>query len=157
MPIAVLCGGTEWGVPKIAAEMAKKFNLPVIGVYPERGKKYALEDLDLSIEIAPRYKNSEWGDESEVLVKLSDAVIIIGGSFGTQIEYSHAMKINEGRIKYGLEPIYLIPILGVGGWSENIFSFSIPDELRICFSETRITIGNIHEITSFLKERILQK
>lgn len=110
LPVAILTGGTIWGIPKYAAELAKQNNLPTIGVYPQRGAKYALKDLDFTLEVSPRYASSEWGDESEIFAKLASGVEVIGGGAGTLIEISHIIKANEAKIKNKQTPVYLAPI-----------------------------------------------
>lgn len=152
LPVAILTGGTKWGVPKTASDVAKAGGLPVIGVYPERGQKYLLPDLDLAIKISPRCRESEWGDESEVFIKLSDAVVMLSGSFGTQIEYSHLMKMNERRLKDKAVPVYLVPISGVGGWSQMIRSLPMTEDARSCLPVS--PIGNGHEAVAFLKAKL---
>src|SRR4051812_45609317 len=64
--IGVLTGGTKWGVPRIAAEEAKRRDLPTIGIFPSGKTKELLPDeyLDLKIPIDPVFGDSDWGDES---------------------------------------------------------------------------------------------
>ncbi len=152
LPIAILTGGTKWGVPKTATNVARASGLSVIGVYPERGEKYVLPDLDLAIKIFPRYKESEWGDESEVFVKLSDAVVMLGGSFGTQIEYSHLMKMNERLVKNNTMPVYLVPVSGIGGWSQMIYDLPMTEDAKSCLPAS--PIGNGQEVVAFLKAKL---
>ena len=152
LPVAILTGGTKWGVPKTAADVAKIGGLPVIGIYPERGQKYLLPDLDLAIRISPRYRESEWGDESEVFIKLSDAVVMLSGSFGTQIEYSHLMKMNERRFKDKATPVFLVPISGVGGWSQMICDLPLSESARVCLPAG--PIGNGQEAVAFLRAKL---
>lgn len=116
---AVLAGGTIWSVPRIANDIAIEMGIPTIGVLPERGKKYLNKAVELPIIVSPRLSSSEWGDDSEVFAKLIDGAIIVGGSYGTLIEFSHISKINEGRLNYGdRKVIYFVPICGLGGISE---------------------------------------
>jgi len=154
LPVAILTGGTKWGVPKTAADVARVIGLPVIGVYPERGQKYLLPNLDLAIKIPPRYRESEWGDESEVFVKLSDAIVMLSGSFGTQIEYSHLMKMNERRLKDSAAPVFLVPISGIGGWSQLVCELPLTDNARACLPAS--PIGNGHEAVAFLRAKLFQ-
>src|SRR5207247_182413 len=99
--IALLCGGTKFGVPAAAAEYAKEAGIPTIGVYPTVGTKHALpgDRLDLSICVPPAVGESDWGDESPVFAKLLDGVIVYGGGAGTLIEAAHILKCNESLIK----------------------------------------------------------
>lgn len=151
-PVAILTGGTKWGIPKVAAEAARAYGLPVIGVLPERGLKHALEGLDLRLTIPPRLGQSAWGDESEVFAKLSDAVIMISGAFGTQVEYAHIMKMNEARLKDGAAPVYVIPFFGLGGWSETVYNLNLPEAIRACFPSGKILAGE--DAVAFIKARL---
>lgn len=153
--IAILTGGTSFGLPKLATKISKDYGFKTIGVMPERGEKYSLGDLlDLKIVIKQRVMGSEFGDESEVFVKFSDGAVIIGGASGTAIEYYHAMKINERRLnpKYNEKPIYLAPISGISGFSEKIYEFEIPEVLRVCLPASKIKNGK--SAGQFLIERI---
>ncbi len=140
-PVAVLTGGTRWGIPKKATEIAKDYGMKTIGVMPQRGEKNACAGLDLQLVIDPRYGGSEYGDESEVFAKLSDAVEIIGGSMGTAIEFFHIMKINDRRLdpKYlgkamedpdGERPIVVAPISGIKGFSSDIYCLTLSERLK---------------------------
>ena len=119
-PIAVLTGGTKWGIPKIASEIAKDYGMKTIGVMPERGEKYKLSSLDYEMIVPPKYAGSEYGDESEVFVKMCDAIEMIGGNNGTGVEFFHAMKINERRMKEEQSPIYIVPVSGISGFADKI-------------------------------------
>lgn len=120
--IAILSGGTKWGVPKTAILKARKYNLKTIGIYPETGEKHALgEDLlDLSICVKPIIGKSYWGDESHIFAKLLDGVIVYGGGAGTLVEMSHLLKMNEVTIKNGTLLKYIVPISGTGGVADSI-------------------------------------
>lgn len=139
-PIAILSGGTSFGIPKLATTYAKAFNLPTIGVIPFKGEKYSLQDLDLKLVIDPRFSNSEWGDESEVFSKLPDGAIFYGGMFGTLIEYAHIMKINQERLKKQQKPIYVAIATGTGSIIDNIYALS-QQSAQSCFPDTRIITG----------------
>jgi len=142
-PLAVLTGGTTFGVPKYASEIAKDNGMKTIGVLPERGEKYALKSLDLKLVAEPRYSTSEFGDESEVFAKLLNGVEIIGGSAGTAIEFYHIMKINDRKLnpKYSETPVYIAPIEGVGGFSSQINSTAIFKKLPEVFPSDKLYYG----------------
>lgn len=98
--IAVLTGGTRWGVPRIATQIARELHFPTIGVYPSRTKgKDALSPdmLDLSLCVHPFVGDSAWGDESPVLTKMLDSAVVIGGNAGTMVEVAHLLKLNEKK------------------------------------------------------------
>lgn len=154
-PVAILSGGTKWGLPKYASTIAKRKSLPTLGVYPLRGKKHSLgTELDFPIEIGPRYGSSEWGDESEIFAKLANGVEIIGGGFGTLIEFSHIMKSNEGKIKSGIEPVYIAPVRfpDVNSVADVAYNFCRKPELTTCFPEKEIISGE--EAARFLVEKL---
>jgi len=121
-PVVILTGGTKYGVPRIATEIAKDYGLKTIGVMPQRGEKSAVGGLDLVLIAQPRVGSSEYGDESEIFAKLCNGVEIIGGSSGTKIEFNHIMKINDRRLnpKYNETPIYVAPIASISGFSSQI-------------------------------------
>jgi predicted Rossmann-fold nucleotide-binding protein len=127
--VAILTGATNFGLPKYATERSKELGLPVIGIYPKRGAKYSLSNLDLAIEVDSRFGDSEWGDSTELVAKIPHGVEVIGGGLGTAIEFSYLMKINEGRISHGKEPIYISTIIGLGGVSDSPESFPIKVEV----------------------------
>jgi len=151
--VAVLTGGTSWGLPEYASIAARKAGIPVIGVYPERRKKYVSKNLDFAIEVEGKFGDSEWGDSTEVLVKIPQGVEIISGGMGTLIEAAYIFKINEGRIKNETSPIYVAPISGFKGVSEQIQGFDIPEEVRrICLPDARIFNG--FDAAGFLVDKI---
>lgn len=113
LPIAIQTGGTEFDIQKYAAERAKKQGMPLIGIYPSRGEKYRLDNLDFALEVEPRYGDSEWGDDTEIFAKLPDGVEMIAGGTGTLIELGHIMAINKSTISHpekGKKLIYLAPV-----------------------------------------------
>ncbi|MCA9459627.1 MAG: hypothetical protein KC550_03700 [Nanoarchaeota archaeon] len=122
--VAILSGGTTWGVPRFATQIAKENNLKTIGVLPSRGIKNKIPNLDLELIIEAKIMNSDYGDESEVFSKISNGIITIGGSNGTAIEFYHAMKINDRRIRDGEEPIYIAPIATIEGFSSEIYKLN---------------------------------
>ena len=142
-PIAILSGGTKYGMPRIACEEAKRLNLPTIGVMPSRAveKKQDILDLDFRIIVPPRCGNSEFGDESEVFAKIADGIIYLGGMYGTLIEYAHVMKINQGRVKKGGKIVYVAPIQGFGGVSEFAMTLPMPEEFKKCLPENPVHSG----------------
>jgi predicted Rossmann-fold nucleotide-binding protein len=120
--IAILSGGTKWGVPKTAATKAKKYGLKTIGVYPYIGINHALGDdlLDLSICVEPICGESHWGDESPTFTKLLDGVIVYGGGAGTLVEVAHLLKMNEVILKKGGLLKYIVPIAGTSGVADGL-------------------------------------
>ncbi len=141
--IAILTGGTTWGLSNAVTEYAQALSIPVIGVYPARGKKYTSSHLDFALEVPPKYGESEWGDDSEVFAKLIHGVEIIGGGMGTMIEFAHIMKINETRIKYCTSPIYVAPVrTGDNTFSDVFHHLPIKPEIKIiCMPALPFTDG----------------
>jgi len=152
-PVCILTGGTSWGLPEYSSIAARKAGLPVIGVYPKRGSKYASKNLDFAVEVASKFGESEWGDSTEVLVKIPQGVEILGGGMGSLIEAAYILKINEGRVKNKLSPIYVAPISGFEGVSELVYGLDIPEEVkRVCMPDFRIWNGT--EAANFLVDRM---
>jgi len=120
--IAVLSGGTKYGVPKRAIEAAQERGIKTIGVFPktalESGK--VVEGIDLPISVEPRYGQSRWGDEASVFAKLLDAAIVIAGKAGTLVEIAHILKINEVLKKTGVGLKLIIPMHGTGGVADGL-------------------------------------
>lgn len=143
--IAILCGGTKWGIPHTAAKCAKKCGLKIIAVMPRGGVKYSLppELLDLRIIVEPRVNESYWGDESSIFAKLLDGVIVYAGGAGTLIEVSHILKMNERFLKYD-EPLkYIVPIIGSGGVADSLYHFPVkPDVKNACMPLKTIASGS---------------
>ncbi|PSG99183.1 MAG: hypothetical protein BRC29_03590 [Nanohaloarchaea archaeon SW_7_43_1] len=118
--IGVVTGGTEEGLPEIAARRAKEYGIPTLGVYPERGEKYFLEEVnDHGVIVSPSYGESTWGDESEVGAKIADGVIVFGGSEGTMAEYSLSQKDDSA---------YAVAIKGTGGLADDLHNMNIYSE-----------------------------
>ncbi|MEK7538377.1 MAG: hypothetical protein AAB552_00905 [Patescibacteria group bacterium] len=142
--IAVLTGGTKWGVPFIASRKAKEYGLKTIGVYPLVGKKHALgeEHLDLSFCVGPLVGQSNWGDESPIFANLLDGVIVCAGGAGTLTECAHILKINEHLLKSGNPLKYLVPIAGTGGVADFLQIISSNPDLRSrCMPNKRVVSG----------------
>ncbi len=120
--IAVLSGGTKYGVPKTAILAAQQRNIKTIGVFPkiaEEGGK-VVDGIDLPICVEPRYGQSRWGDEASVFAKLLDAVIVIAGKAGTLIEIAHILKMNEVLKKTGVTLKLILPMHGTGGVADGM-------------------------------------
>ncbi len=118
--IGVVTGGTEGGLPEIAARRAKEYGLPTLGIYPERGEKYLLEEVnDHGAMVSPAYGESTWGDESEIGAKIVDGVMVFGGSEGTMAEYSLSQKDDSA---------YAVAIEGTGGLADDLQDMSIYSE-----------------------------
>lgn len=120
--IAILSGGTKWGIPKTAILKARRYGLKTIGIYPFIGINHALDEdlLDLSISVNSIYGDSCWGDESSIFTKLLDGVIVYGGGAGTLVEMAHLLKMNEILIKRGSVLKYIVPISGSGGIADSL-------------------------------------
>jgi SLOG cluster4 family len=124
--VAIVCGGTKWGIPHTAMTLAKELGFKVIGIFPLTGAHYAcLELLDLAICVDPIYGDSRWGDESVLFSKVADGIVIIGGGAGTMIEVSHVLKVNESimsvnkKTKQTIPIKPVIPIAGTGGVADS--------------------------------------
>jgi hypothetical protein len=153
--IAVLTGGTKFGFPKTATEVAKEMGLKTIGVFPKTAhdKRYVLKDLDLSLCVEPAYGDSAWGDESSVFCKLLDAVIVYGGGAGTLIEASHLLKMNESLLKYEKPLKIIIPIHGTGGVADGLpFVWGKQEIKTACMPQKPVVTGQ--EAAKYIQERL---
>lgn len=142
--IAILSGGTKWGIPHTAAQEAKRYGLMTMGVYPFAGKKHALgpDLLDLRICIEPEYGVSRWGDESSVFAKLLDGVIVYGGGAGTLVEVAHILKMNEAIIDRDETPKFIVPISSTGGVADGLpFIWGKPKVRAVSVAGEKITSG----------------
>lgn len=152
--IAVLSGGTKWGVPRVAIEVARECGFPTIGVYPHLAQgKHALAPtmLDLSVCVHPQVYRTDWGDEAGVFTKLLDSVVVIGGGAGTLVEMAKILKLNERK---GIPIKHIVPIYGTGGTADRMLSF--PGKLKTmaaCLPARRIISG--HEAFEYLRKDVL--
>jgi predicted Rossmann-fold nucleotide-binding protein len=130
--VAILTGGTQFGVPKIATRAAKQLGLTTVGIYPAAGETKALGSdlLDFSICVPSNFGPSCWGDESPLFAKTLDGVVVLGGGAGTMIEISHVAKINEKRLSKGQRVKFIVPISGTSGVAEDLPYFRMKPEVR---------------------------
>ncbi len=168
--IAVLTGGTRWGVPRIATNVARKYGFPTIGVYPLRAfESDALADdlLDLSICVHPLVGESQWGDESPIFAKILDAAVVIGGGAGTMVEVAHLLKLNEKyaseffkierleargeydeadalRAKLSRHKLrHILPVHGTGGTADKVSFFpGKPETMALSVPNTPLVSGH---------------
>lgn len=149
--IAVLSGGTKWGVPAAATKIAKECNFPTIGVFPlaAMGKHTLPPDLlDLAICVHPFAYKSQWGDESPVYTKTLDSVVVIGGGAGTMIEVAHILKLNERK---DVRPKHIVPVHGTGGTADKLSFFpGKPGTMAISIPPSPIISGM--EACRYLRE-----
>lgn len=142
--VAILSGGTRWGVPAGALTLAKRYGFKTIGVYPSAGSKHALptDIVDLAICVGPHIFDSCWGDESPLFCRLLDGAIVYGGGAGTAVEMAHLLKINEARIKRGDRPKFIVPIWGSGGTADALpYMPAKPDVRARCMPQIRVASG----------------
>ncbi|MEK7102663.1 MAG: hypothetical protein AAB912_03480 [Patescibacteria group bacterium] len=153
--VVLITGGTRGGIPEYATIAGKTQQLPVIGIVPERavGTDKILPMLDLVIGVEPRYGASEWGDESELFVKLADAIIFLGGNWGAALEFTRAMKINTVRVRHGEQPIYLIPILSIAGIPQALWTHAhrSVELMSACFPDAPTSSPQV--VAAFLREK----
>lgn len=120
---AIQTGGTEGGVPEIATTLARERGIPTIGIYPEKGRKYALSGkLDFALEVPrPIIGDGNFGSETPTFVNLASGAIVLGGEFGTQIEVATILKTNKSRFKKDQPLIYVCPVEGTGGVADATY------------------------------------
>jgi len=157
-PVAILTGGTCWGIPNYATEIAKDYGLKTIGVMPTRGVKYETNGLDLKLVAEPKFASSEYGDESEIFAKIVNGVEIIGGSAGTAIETFHILKINDRIIDYAKKgksdevPKIIAPIKGIAGFSSEIYKLGLCEKMPECMPDQPIYEGG--DAAKFILNRL---
>ncbi len=154
-PLAIQTGGTKFDIQNYAAEASKRFGMPLIGVYPSRGLKYRLDNLDFAIEVSPRYGTSEWGDDTEIFAKLPQAVEIIGGSVGTLIEFGHLIKVNDSKFKEKRDLIYIAPVVfdGIITTADIGYIFPLKPEQKEAFPKEKI-VENGRKAAEFLVNKL---
>jgi predicted Rossmann-fold nucleotide-binding protein len=153
--VAILTGGTEGGIPELATRKAKEYGFKTIGVFPRKGKKYALDSslLDLSICVDPMIGEARWGDEGAIWTSLIDGMIVIGGGAGTLTECAHIQKINESLIKNRETPKYIVAIYRTGGIAEQLpHLWAKPNVRNVCMPMNRIYTGQ--EASQYLIEKL---
>ena len=148
--IAILTGGTTWGVPRVANAVARDYGFPTIGVFPLKARdckqvlaqndpKKPGEQLDLALCVHPLIFKSQWGDESPIFAKMLDAAIVIGGNAGTMTEVTHLLKLNESS---SAKKKHIIPIYGTGGTADKLSFFpGKPLIMAECIPPHPITSG----------------
>lgn len=130
--VAILTGGTNWGVPKAALKIARQYGFRTIGVMPKVGERHTLteDELDLQIVVEPLIGEGAWGDEGAVWTSLIDGLIVIGGAAGTLTELAHIMKLNEALCKNDARPKFMVPIYGTGGVAEQLHQLWAKPNIR---------------------------
>jgi len=165
--IAVLTGGTEWGVPAMASRVASEHGFSTIGIFPETGASKALDadilDLRVCVNTTKEFSNhspeqaskfgSDWGDESPLFCKTLDAVVVLGGRAGTLVEIAHVLKVNERRKKYNRPPKLIIPVMASGGSAEATSYLPADPEVRAwCMPDNVIRTGQ--DTGEYLEEKL---
>jgi predicted Rossmann-fold nucleotide-binding protein len=119
---AIQSGGTEGGIPEMAVDAAAKIGVPSIGIYPEKGEKYALKKkLTIGIPIpAVPLTDITWGSESPAFVSIPNAFILIGGEWGTITEVAMITKKNIALHKKGDRMNPIITLRGTRGIADRL-------------------------------------
>ena len=119
--VLLITGGTKGGLPGISTDAGNYFHIPVIGVVPLRAKTEDIHpNLSYLVRVPPQFDESNWGDESEVFVKLAHAMICVGGKWGTAIEFTRAMSINEANKRKNLSAKKIAVVECFGGFSSAV-------------------------------------
>lgn len=147
--VAILTGGTCWGVPHMVMQKARELGFRTIGIFPEIGVKYVCPELlDLGICVEPRFGESAWGDESELFAKVADGLVVIGGGHGTMIEVAHFLKYNESILSQSrkggdLQPLKPVsPIAGTGGAADLVYMPWVKAEVAAeCMPQRKVYSG----------------
>jgi len=165
--VAVLTGGTQYGVPATASTLARAAGFSTIGIFPAAGSDKALGpdvlDLAVCVDIRSDFDcsspedrakfRSDWGDESPHFSKLLDGVIVFGGRAGTLIEVAHLLKLNERRKKHNQTPKFIVPILSSGGMADATpYLPANPDVRSWCMPSHVVRSG--HEAAKILEDKL---
>ena len=147
-PVLVVTGGTKNGVPGAASAAAAERQLPLLGVLPKRGWKYVAPEFGFAadtaspdavspdhrtcyVSVAPLFGESTWGDAAPMFVTIADAIVAIGGSWGTCLELALALKVNESRLSREEPPLVVLPVGRFPGVADHLMrSPWIAHELR---------------------------
>lgn len=92
----IFCGGTT-GIMEAVCKGAKKFGGTTVGILPGSKRCQANRFVDIAIPTGVGYARNKY------VVKSGQAVIAIGGKYGTLCEISYAL-------------MYDIPIVGINTW-----------------------------------------
>ena len=165
--IAILTGGTKYGVPVTASTFAKQEGFWTIGIVPAAGADKALPpdilDLRVKVDISTEFEttmpedcakfSSDWGDESPYFAKTLDGVIVFGGGAGTLIELGHILKLNERRLKNKFSPKYIVPIMASGGMAAAAIHLpGNPEVKKYCMPDRVIRSGQ--DAAAILEEKL---
>ena len=105
--LLVITGGTADGVPGAATAIAHDLGFSVLGVMPECGITHAAPLFGMHQEkrrhyllsVPPIIPPSTWGDESPLLMRLAEIVVVFGGEWGTAVEIATALKANGTKLR----------------------------------------------------------
>lgn len=92
----LICGGLK-GVMEAAAKGAKSKGGTTVGILPGISKREASQYIDI-----PIVTGMDQG-RNIIIVRSSDALIAVGGGFGTLSEIAYALKLN-------------VPVIGLNTW-----------------------------------------
>ena len=96
--IAIVSGGTDIGIPKLAYELADDLDYETISVIPEEANEYPLYEVDQIL-----YEGEKFGDESNAFIDMIDILIKVGGGKQSQKEYDMAEEKGITTIEYELD------------------------------------------------------
>jgi predicted Rossmann-fold nucleotide-binding protein len=165
--LAILTGGTVYGVPGTASRIAKSLGFKTIGIFPETGHDKALGndvlDLRICVDIRDDFEcstpeecskfRSDWGDESAYFCKTLDSAVVFGGRAGTLVEVAHLLKMNERRKKYKQPPKFIVPIMASGGMGDIAPVLPADPDVRAwCLPSEVVRSG--HKAAELLEEKL---
>jgi len=104
----LICGGMG-GVMEAACRGAKKGGGTTVGILPGKNKNDANPHVDIAVVTAMSHARNA------IIVRSADAVIAVGGRFGTLSEIGLALSIEK-------------PVLGFNSWDvENVLPVDTPE------------------------------
>jgi len=107
-----LSGGTYLGGVQAFYDSCSDMHISRSGIMSRKGIGYKIADVDNLIAYGP-----EWGSESEVTVRMSDIMLILGGGSQTGKEAKEA-AVRGGRAGTGI-PVIVIDDPIIGNWSSK--------------------------------------
>ena len=109
--LAMASGATNRGVLELAYELCAELGITALGVAPEQVLNYPLAPMDYLLPVGRRF-----GDESATFVRISDALLLLGG--GGQSRREIRMGAAAGK------PLTIVQ--GFGGAADQFIAAELP-------------------------------
>lgn len=172
---AIQTGGTKDGIPEYSLELARAYDMPTIGVYPQAASQYALHapaqtPADLVIQTPDLiYGRTSFGSETPVFVNTLHGAVALGGGYGTRAEVSTILRVNKSRVRSINDllkkqpvdetrlqalarPIFLCPIHTTGKAAGELIETTKLEDVGSSLPSSHVTSGA--QAAEFLHERL---